>query len=249
MVNLAKMGKCKPCLEEAGIEYAGSGVNASRLCMNKVDTKAIVAANCGFEVAEQIIFTAGKVPSVESVIERLGEELVVKPLASGSSVGLFITSGQLELADALQQIQVGQWMIEQRIEGREMTIGLLNGEAMGVVEIKPTSGVFDYHHKYTSGASEYLYPAKIETGLEAKIKKEAEQAYRACGCRDFARLDFIVTDNNKVYFLEINTIPGLTETSLLPKSASCLAIDFSSLAKKMVAPAINRFKLKPQAIT
>jgi D-alanine-D-alanine ligase len=130
--------------------------------------------------------------------------------------------------------------VEQRIRGRELTVGVLKGAAMGVVEIVSQSGVYDYKAKYTPGSTEYIFPADLEPEVEAKVKDHAEQLFVACGCRDFARVDFLL-NSKRPYFLEINTLPGLTATSLLPKSASCVGLDFEQLATELVQPAIARF--------
>jgi D-alanine-D-alanine ligase len=118
---------------------------------------------------------------------------------------------------------------------------VLNGAAMGVVEIVSASGVYDYQAKYTPGSTEYRFPAPLPPAVEAQIKAQAEALFAACGCRDFARIDFLL-DDQQPYFLEINTLPGLTATSLLPKSAACVGFDFESLAYELVAPSIERFR-------
>ena len=133
-------------------------------------------------------------------------------------------------------------MLERRIFGREVTIGILNGVAMGIVEVIPQGGVYDYKRKYSQGSTEYRFPAVFDLEIEEEIKKLANRAYLSCDCRDFARIDFMVCEDGNPYFLEINTLPGLTTTSLLPKSASCAGYDFHSLAKKLIEPAIMRFE-------
>ena len=232
-------GGLQTLLEAAGIEYCGSDAAASRLCMAKDATKAI-ARELGITVPDAMVFDGTDVPRADAVIERLGASLVLKPNDQGSSVGLYFTEHRSALGVTLSQINSGRWLIEQRITGRELTVGVLNGAAMGVVEIVSASGVYDYAAKYTPGSTEYRFPAPIEPGVEARIKAQAEQLFDACGCRDFARIDFLL-DGARPYFLEINTLPGLTATSLLPKSASCVGFDFESLAKELVAPAIRRF--------
>lgn len=232
-------GRLQELLEAAGIVYCGSASVASKLCMAKDLTK-MIAREQGIGVPEAMVFDGTDVPRADAVIETLGSSLVIKPTDQGSSVGLYFTEHRSALGVTLSQIHSGNWLIEQRIRGRELTVGVLKGTAMGVVEIVSSSGVYDYTAKYTAGSTEYRYPAKLEPELEALIKAQAEVLFDACGCRDFARIDFLL-DGAQLYFLEINTLPGLTATSLLPKSAYCAGLDFESLARELVAPAIERF--------
>jgi D-alanine-D-alanine ligase len=232
-------GRLQALLEEAGIHYCGSDAAASRLCMDKAATKAI-ARELEIATPESLSFNGAAAPLADEVIQQLGTSLVVKPADQGSSVGLHFAEHRSALGVALSTIRSGNWLIEQRIRGRELTVGVLEGVAMGVVEIVSQSGVYDYKAKYTPGSTEYLYPADLEPAVEAAIKEQAERLFEACGCRDFARIDFLL-DGSCPYFLEINTLPGLTATSLLPKSASCVGFDFEQLAAKLVAPAIARF--------
>ena len=232
-------GRLQKLLEAAGIECCGSDSVASKLCMAKDLTKTI-ARDLGIGVPEAMVFDGTNGPRADAVIETLGSSLVIKPTDQGSSVGLYFTEHRSALGVTLSQIHSGNWLIEQRIHGRELTVGVLRGAAMGVVEIVSASGVYDYTAKYTAGSTEYRYPAELDSELEARIKAHAEALFSACGCRDFARIDFLL-DGAQLYFLEINTLPGLTATSLLPKSASCIGLDFESLARELVAPAIERF--------
>lgn len=233
-------GRLQELMETAGITYCGSDAKASRLCMNKAATKRI-ARDLRIQVPEAISFDGAEAPLADDVIKQLGNSLVIKPADQGSSVGLHFAEHRSALGVALSTIRSGQWLIEQRIRGRELTVGILKGAAMGIVEIVSERGVYDYKAKYTPGSTGYHYPADVEPEVEAKIKAAAEQLFDACGCRDFARIDFLL-DGKKAYFLEVNTLPGLTATSLLPKSASCVGFDFEGLAAELVDPAIQRFK-------
>lgn len=235
-------GRLQALLEAADIEYCGSDAAASRLCMAKDLTKEI-ARDLGIGVPQAMVFDGTDAPLADAVIESLGTSLVIKPTDQGSSVGLYFTEHRSALGVTLSQIHTGQWLIEQRIRGRELTVGVLNGRAMGVVEIVSASGVYDYEAKYTPGATEYRYPAELAAEVETRIKADAEALFAACGCRDFARIDFLL-DGAESYFLEINTLPGLTATSLLPKSASCVGLDFESLGRALVSPAIERLNAR-----
>jgi D-alanine-D-alanine ligase len=148
------------------------------------------------------------------------------------------------VAAALASVGPGRWLAERRIRGRELSVGVLNGAAMGVVEIRPRSGVYDYESKYTKGATEYLAPAPLADGVTAAVRAAAASAFAACGCRDYARVDFMLAGDEEPFFLEINTLPGMKETSLLPMSARCAGLDFISLVREMAMPAVERFRSK-----
>lgn len=228
-------------LEARGLVYTGCGPEASRLCMDKVDTKRILAGK-GLPVLPHIIFTGEKPSSANSLITKLGQSIIIKPVAEGSSVGLHRVANKKELLEALQILTPGQWMAEPWVRGREVSVGVLGGQPLGIVEIRPKDGgSYDYAHKYTAGMTEYLFPAPLEAALTEKIKLAAAGAFAACGCRDFARVDFMLPAAGDCVILEINTMPGCTPTSLLPKSASCNGYTFGKLARAMVGPALERF--------
>jgi D-alanine-D-alanine ligase len=234
-------GGMQRLLDAAGVQYGGCDATSSALTMDKTRTKQAVAAR-GVPVIPGIQFEAASKPNAEAVVARLGEKLVVKPNAEGSSVGLSLVSSKAELEAKLGSITGGAWLIEQRVFGRELSVGVLNGKAMGIVEIRPKSGVYDYASKYTAGATEYLAPAPLDAATTAAIQASAETAFAACGCRDYARVDFMFSEQTGQYLLEINTLPGMKEMSLLPKSARCAGYDFTALVREMISPALRRFQ-------
>lgn len=240
-------GELQGMLEAGGLAYAGSGPAASALCMNKAASKKAVAGS-GFAQARDFTFRADSPPEAAQLMAQVGSSLVIKPLDKGSSVGLHFVEKEGSFEALLKTLPGGDWMAEERIFGREMTVGILHGRALGIVEIVPSGGVYDYQHKYTAGATEYRFPAQMEPDQAKDIRLFAENAFRLCGCRDFGRVDFILAADGRPYFLEINTIPGLTPTSLLPKSASCYGYDFIALAKEMILPAVERFTVSPQPL-
>jgi len=238
-------GGMQRLLESAGVAYAGCDARGSDLTFDKWRTRQAVSA-VGVQVAPGRIFTAPAKPTAAVLVTEFGEQVVLKPNRQGSSVGLQIVSTKVGLEIALGGIRQGDWIVEKRIIGRELTVGLLRGRAMGVVEIVPKSGVFDYTSKYTKGLTEYFAPAQISTELAAQARLAAETAFAACGCRDYARVDFMLSNEGELYLLEINTLPGMKETSLLPMSARCVGLDFAALCREMVAPAVERFALARQ---
>ena len=242
-------GGMQRLLDAAGVTYAGCDAAGSALTMDKAATKAASAA-CGITVAAGLSFSAAQKPSADEVIAALGDQVVVKPNDQGSSVGLTIVTERAVLVQALAAINDGNWLIEQRLVGRELSVGVVQGKAMGVVEIKPKSGVYDFASKYTKGATQYFAPAPLSEELALSAQKAAEIAYAACGCRDYARVDFILCEQNvstPLYLLEINTLPGMKETSLLPMSARCVGLDFTALVRELVNPAVQRFRLRAPA--
>ncbi len=234
-------GGMQQLLDAAGGAYAGSDAASSRLTMDKERTKQAVSAH-GVRVCDGLAFDSGAGPAPAEVARRLGVRLVVKPNNEGSSVGLKVVDDMAGLESALLGATGGRWIVERRVDGRELSVGVLAGSAMGIVEIRPKSGVFDYSSKYTKGLTEYIAPAPLDEALSAGVKAAAETAFAACGCRDFARVDFMLSSKGEAFLLEINTLPGMKETSLLPMSARCAGLDFTALVREMVTPAIERFR-------
>ncbi len=239
-------GGMQSLLDAAGVQYAGCDARSSATCFNKAETKRLVSA-AGVRVCEGRVFTQETAPGARALLEELGAEIVLKPNCNGSSVGLRLVGGVEELEQALGGLVSGEWIAERRIRGRELTVGVLNGSAMGVVEIAPKSGLFDYTSKYTKGLTEYLVPAPIPEEQASRVRGAAESAFRACCCRDYARMDFILSSGGELFFLEINTLPGMKDTSLLPMSARCRGLDYTALVRELVSPALSRFKAASHA--
>lgn len=240
-------GGMQRLLEAAGVHYAGCGVASSALTIDKARTKQTAAA-AGLKAIPGRLFSAGKKPSPAEIEAQFGRDVVVKPNDEGSSVGLCIVSSTAELTSALDSAAEGDWLVEKRIFGRELAVGVMGGKAMGVVEIRPKSGVYDYASKYTKGLTEYFAPAPFDERTTQQIQRAAETAFQACGCRDYARVDFIFSRESELFFLEINPLPGMKETSLLPMSARCVGLDFTALVREMVTPALQRFKMAAPAL-
>ena len=234
-------GGMQGLLDAAGIAYAGCDARGSDLCFDKWRTRQSVSA-LGVQVAPGRHFLANSRPLAVTLASELGDQVVLKPNRQGSSVGLQIVSSRAGLEIALGGIRQGDWVAEKRILGRELPVGLLRGRAMGNVEVVPKSGVFDYTSKYTKGLTEYIAPAKLSEETAAAVRLAAETAFAACGCRDYARIDFMLSGEGELYLLEINTLPGMKETSLLPMSARCVGLDFVALCRELVAPAVTRFQ-------
>jgi len=238
-------GGMQRLLDAAGIIYAGCDAVGSALTMNKAETKR-AAAGAGVRVAADSLFTLtanGPRPTADELITALcSDNIVLKPNAEGSSVGLALAEGRAALEAALAALTPGNWLAEPRLVGRELSVGVIGGRALGVVEIRPRSGLYDFASKYTKGATEYFAPALLEDVATKAVRMAAERAFAACGCRDYARVDFILISPEEFYLLEINTLPGMKETSLLPMSARCMGLDFTALVKELAGPAVLRFQ-------
>lgn len=234
-------GGMQGLLDAAGFAYSGCDARGSDMCFDKWRTRQAVSA-MGVQVAPGRHFLAADKPTASTLVTEFGGQIVLKPNRQGSSVGLQMVSSQAGLEIALSGIRQGDWVAEKRILGRELTVGLLRGRAMGIVEVVPKSGVFDYTSKYTKGLTEYISPARLSEETAEKVRATAETAFAACGCRDYVRIDFMLSDEDELYLLEINTLPGMKETSLLPMSARCVGLDFVALCRELVAPAVARFQ-------
>ncbi len=219
-------GCVQGALEIMRIPYTGSGVTASGLCMDKRLCKAVLTR-------------AGIKTSIDVAIHEDGPlryPVYIKPVAEGSSVGLHLVHNEAEWR-ALHIDDSSAWMAEMPVRGVEIAVSVLDGEALPPVEVVPKSGVYDYNAKYTAGATEYYCPARLPAETLGLCMQRAEQAVLATGCAGAPRVDMIVGDGGEPMVLEINTIPGMTETSLLPKAAAAAGMDFDSLCLRMLETA------------
>ncbi len=239
-------GAFQSLLEKEGVEYAGCDVLSSRLTFDKVKTKSALR-DAGVSVADQIAFHRSAPPNPVDVIEKLGPAVVLKPVRQGSSIGLGFAKSVEELESLLSNLEFDDWMLETMIVGKELSVGVLDGKATEIVEIRPKSGQYDYTSKYTKGMTEFLAPAPLPRALELEIKKIVERTFGACGCRDYARVDLMLSQSGSPFVLEVNTLPGMKETSLLPLSAAAAGINFKALLKKLVESAFLRFHSKYSA--
>jgi len=233
-------GRIQALLEFLKIPYTGSGVVASALAMNKPHSKAIFA--------QRGIPTPRFVPALseEFVFDEMkfSVPVVVKPSCEGSTVGVSIVRERRDFSKALAEAKRYDDvpMVEEFIDGREITCGVLDGEALEVVEIVPISGFYDYQAKYTAGGSEYIVPAKLEPKIREYVRELSKRAYDALHCQGAARVDFRLHPEAGPFVLEINTIPGMTERSLLPMSAKAVGIDFDELVERILKNAMVKKK-------
>lgn len=227
-------GRLQALLEEKKFTYVGSDAKASALCMDKIRSKHLAAEN-GISVLPAIELTIGQALDREMLEKMLkSTAFVLKPTDKGSSIGVYLCENFDALCRAWAGVKEGHWMLEPYVRGRELTVGILHGRALGVGEICPKEGFYDYHNKYTEGACEYIFPALLEDTVAERLRRFSEIFFKVAGCRDFGRADFVTDTDGNVWFLEMNTIPGMTAQSLLPKSAACVGITFEEMLKRLV---------------
>jgi D-alanine-D-alanine ligase len=241
-------GKLQGMLDMLGIPYVFSGVLASALAMHKRKTK-IIAKSSGLKIAIDIIVEKGKKYNPDKIIAKLDLPIVIKPAELGSSVGTSLANSKEELEEGIKTaLEYGdEVLLEKFIKGRELTVAVMGDKspkALPVIEIIPkVSGWFDYRAKYEVGGSVEVCPAEIPDEIRKKVQRYAVKIFKAIGCRDLARADFIWSESDgKLYFLEINTIPGMTGTSLAPQAAKAAGMEFSVFLDKLIGGALKRIK-------
>ena len=229
-------GEVQELLEAAGIAFTGSDARSSRLAMDKDRSKRRFR-DAGVPTPDWLTW-----PARQSEIEELGLPLIVKPSRVGSTVGLTLMSDFVELDLAVGKALTfdDQVILERFLPGREYTAGVLDGQALGVGEIVSPGRIFDFHSKYTPGRAQELFPAEIDEDLENGFRELALAAHEALALRDFSRVDFRLDATGSPYCLEVNTLPGMTPTSLLPQSAAVFGISFEDLCNRMIRLALAR---------
>jgi D-alanine-D-alanine ligase len=232
-------GRIQALLEEAGIPYTGSGVKASQLAMDKAESRKLFIKN-GLLVPPHKIIT--KKTDEKSITRGLSMPLVIKPKSAGSSLGLSIVKSASELTKALREaFRYGDIAIaEKYIHGREFTVGILDGRALPVIEIYTRANVYDYDAKYKDESTRYILPVTLDERYYSAMQKIAVKAHNILECRDFSRVDMRMDNYGNIYILEVNTIPGMTERSLLPKAARASGMGFADLCTKLIELAYER---------
>jgi len=239
-------GRIQGMLDMLGIPYVFSGVLAHALAMDKPRAK-IVVKNAGVPVVAEYLLAERNNHDLDEVIKKLSLPLVVKPADLGSSVGITIAKDKKSLEKGIERARkYGRAvMLERYIAGREFTVTIMGDDApetLPIIEIIPKiSEFYDYEAKYEEGGSEHICPALIPDSVGHKMQDYAIKAFKAIGCKDLARVDLIWSrDDNEVYFIELNTIPGMTATSLAPEAARATGLEFSDFLDKLISGAIQR---------
>lgn len=227
-------GRLQTLLEIREMPYTGSGMIASVSCMDKVITKRMLR-DAGISTPACLIINKKESGIKEKIMQRFSLPVVIKPASQGSSIGVEIVKEENQLDEALANAfkYSRDILVEEFIGGKELTVSMMqkDGEvvALPVIHIAPHSGTYDYHSKYTKGATEYICPADLDEETTKKVQEISKQAYEVLGCSGVARADVMLDEVGNGYVLEINTVPGMTATSLVPKAAAAAGISFPEL--------------------
>ena len=237
---MGENGQIQATLDNFGIKYTGSGYVGSLLAMDKDISKKIFR-EAGVNTPDWIYATPDDC-SIEYVKQKIGFPCVIKPTSCGSSVGISIVESEDGYMQAMKYAEKYEKnvIIEKKICGRELTVGILDGEVLPVIEIIPLSGFYDYENKYQSGKTLEVCPAQIDEGLLEKLHEQTKLGFSALRLSGYARFDFMVDESGTPWCLEANTLPGMTPTSLLPQMAAERGMDYGELCMKIVRTALGR---------
>lgn len=234
-------GKVQATFDLLGIPYTGAGFLSSAVCMDKDLTKRIVSTvdvrTPNWETYDMRTATA------ESILKSLSLPLVIKPGDSGSSIGVAIVHTETELREALEEVRKESRLlvVEEYIPGREIQVGILDGKALPSIEIRPKGGFYDYRNKYQAGVAEEITPAPIEPEQEAEVERIALRVYRVLRLQAYSRADFILDQEGRFWFLEINTLPGMTPTSLVPQEAAVVGYSYEDLCAEILRASMRKY--------
>lgn len=226
-------GKIQACFELMGIPYTGTDYISSAMAMDKGIAKDIFAAH--------------QIPTPQGFRLKKGEKAspifpcIVKACCGGSSVGVCIAKDEAEFDKALEEAfrYDKEVVVEQYIEGREFSVGVMDGKALPVIEIAPKQGFYDYKNKYQAGSTVETCPAELDADKTVEMQEIAERVFAALRMKNYARMDFMMSKSGELYCLEANTLPGMTPTSLLPQEAAAVGISFEELCEKILSYAVN----------
>lgn len=243
-------GTLQAALEMLGVPFSGSAHAACALAMDKTASKALfrwkgIAVPKGFEAERGCADVAEGDPRVKALLERSGR-LVVKPCCCGSTVGVSILDGGDHLEEAIEDAFRfdPRVIVEEYIPGRELTVTVWNREdadlCLPVIEIQPVKGFYDYSSKYTPGECEYLVPAPLPESLRKRVEKASLEAHRALGCTGYSRVDLRLAEDGFPVVLEVNTVPGMTATSLVPKAAAAAGITFGQFLDGVILSSLQK---------
>ena len=235
-------GSLQQVLEQRRLCYTGSGAQASRLAMDKMASKELFAG-AGVAVPEAVEYKP--LVDIRDAVERMascGGKLVVKPVTGGSTVGVTIEKSPAEAIAAAARChsEFGDAMIEQFVKGKEITVGIVHGKALPIIEIRPKGGFYDYNAKYVAEDTQYLFDTIEDEALVERVQCDAVRCFEALGCLDFGRMDFMLSADGTAYALEMNTIPGFTSHSLLPKAAAKVGTTMPELCMGIIRSAMER---------
>lgn len=242
--KMGEDGTLQGFLEMIGLPYIGSGVWSSALAMDKAKSK-LFYENAGIQTPVSVTLYSPDDMSVEDILSTVGESCVVKPATEGSALGVYIVKGADEVKDAIEKAFEldSEVLVETFVKGTELTIAVLGNEqleALPVIQIVPRNEFYDFESKYAPGGSQHLCPAPLNAEATEKVQAMAKAAHRVLGCSGISRSDFIMDENGEFWILETNTLPGMTETSLLPDAARAAGIEFPELCTRLIELALEK---------
>lgn len=237
-------GSIQCLLELSGKRYTGSNLVASAMAMNKAITKRLFSS-VGIPTPDWELYRVNnndKADLESRIVERFEFPIIVKPNDSGSTIGLSKVDDKSKLPEAIEltHLESSDILVEEYIAGRELTVSVIDGEALPVVEIIPKGDLYDYEAKYTKGRSDYIAPADIDAEIAEELSIAAVKAYDVLGAAGLTRVDFMMAKDNSLYCLELNTLPGMTELSLAPMAAAAKGISFDKLVDRIIQSAVTR---------
>jgi len=233
-------GTIQGLLEIVGIPYTGSDILSSAISINKALAKRLFMFNKIPTPAFKVIRRNDVISN--TISKAIGLPLIVKPNSQGSTIGVSIVNSKKEIKGAVEKALEydDTVLIEEFIRGRELTVGILGSRTLPIIEIKPKSGLYDFNAKYTKGMTDYIVPAQLSKELNRRLSSIALRAFDVLGCSGVGRVDIMLDNRNRPYVLEVNTIPGMTELSLLPKAAASAGIGFSNLVEEILLDAARK---------
>lgn len=226
-------GEIQLYLENLGIPYTGSGSESSKVCMNKRITKKILLEN---NVRTPNYMKISKSTNIDDIENSFHYPFVVKPSSEGSSIGVYIVENVMSLKEAINNnVKISDdIIIEEYISGKEYTVGIVNNNALPVIKLIPPGKFYDFEAKYNSKETKYICPSGLDKNTEEEIKKLSLNCFRLLNCRGWGRVDLIIDEENKPWIIELNTVPGMTEHSLVPMAANYSNINFNELVLKIL---------------
>jgi D-alanine-D-alanine ligase len=235
-------GRIQTLLDLRGIKYTGSDVTSSTIAMDKNVTK-MVFRNNNIPTADWMMLSKKDIFDLKHILNKVKLPFVVKPNDEGSTVGLTIVHNESEIKDAIELAfkYTDKIMIEKYVKGKELTVSIVGDIAYPLIEIKPKEGFYDYLHKYTKGMTEYICPAEISEKISKKAQEIALKAYHSLGCSVYSRVDFLLNDKDELYCLEVNTLPGMTELSLVPKAVRAKGMEFNELIENILGLSLKKY--------
>ena len=236
--DIGENGQLQAVFDIMGVRYTGAGYFGSALAMNKSVSKALFEG-AGIKTPDSITVTKGETP-----YRNLGFPCVVKPCSGGSSVGTSVVGTEAEYLDALNLAfkYENSVLVEQYIKGRELTVGILGGDPMPVVEIIPRQGFYDYKNKYQANMTDEICPAEISEELTKTVQALAVRVHSTLLLESYSRIDMLVDEGGEIYVLEANTLPGMTPLSLIPRMGAELGMDFGQLCEKIIEVSLEKYK-------